>query len=117
MLQKIVPKLPARNLPETTSFYVNALDFTLVASYPDYLILEKDTQEIHFFLFETLEITTNYGQVYIRTTEISKLYETLLRKSVAIHPNGKLTTKPWRQTEFSLLDPDNNLLTFGENVF
>jgi hypothetical protein len=25
-----------------------------------------------------------------------------------------LETKPWGQREFSLLDPDNNLLTFGE---
>jgi hypothetical protein len=24
--------------------------------------------------------------------------------------------KPWGQKEFSLLDPDNNLLTFGEAI-
>jgi hypothetical protein len=27
-----------------------------------------------------------------------------------------LATKPWGQREFSLLDPDHNLLTFGETV-
>jgi hypothetical protein len=32
-----------------------------------------------------------------------------------IHPNGKLQTKPWGQKEFSILDPDNNLLTFGQS--
>jgi hypothetical protein len=38
----------------------------------------------------------------------------LQERGVAIHPNGQLALKPWGQREFSLLDPDNNLLTFGE---
>jgi hypothetical protein len=33
-----------------------------------------------------------------------------------MHPNGYLETKPWGQKEFSLLDPDNNLLTFGQSI-
>ena len=37
-------------------------------------------------------------------------------KKTKIHPNGSLTTKPWGQKEFSLLDPDNNLLTFGQSI-
>jgi hypothetical protein len=32
------------------------------------------------------------------------------------HPNGHLAIKPWGQKEFSILDPDNNLLTFGQNI-
>ena len=35
-------------------------------------------------------------------------------KGIVKHPNGPLETKPWGQKEFSILDPDNNLLTFGE---
>jgi len=27
-----------------------------------------------------------------------------------------LETKPWGQKEFSVLDPDNNLLTFGQSI-
>jgi hypothetical protein len=26
-----------------------------------------------------------------------------------------LENKPWQQREFALLDPDNNLLTFGQS--
>jgi hypothetical protein len=40
----------------------------------------------------------------------------LLKNKVNIHPNGPLTIKPWGQKEFSVLDPDNNLLTFGEGL-
>jgi len=54
--------------------------------------------------------------VYIRTDAIEQLYQSFLENNIAIHPNGKLETKPWGQLEFSILDPDNNLLTFGEGV-
>jgi hypothetical protein len=58
----------------------------------------------------------NYGQVYIRTNDIENVYETFLKNGVAIHPNDPLQIKPWGQKEFSLLDPDHNLLTFGQSV-
>ncbi|GAB1453064.1 hypothetical protein MASR2M47_31200 [Draconibacterium sp.] len=47
---------------------------------------------------------------------LTQLYNSLVDKKTAIHPNGKLETKPWGQKEFSILDPDNNLLTFGQSV-
>jgi len=58
----------------------------------------------------------NYGQVYIRTDDIDSLYQSLLDNKVSIHPNGHLQDKPWGQREFALLDPDNNLLTFGQRI-
>lgn len=81
-----------------------------------YLILQKDKIQIHFFEFKTLDPKENYGQVYIRTNDIDGLYQSLLDKHVHIHPNGHLQMKPWGQKEFSLLDPDNNLLTFGQSI-
>ena len=55
-------------------------------------------------------------RVYIRTDNIERFYQTLLDNKTRIHPNGLLETKPWGQKEFSLLDPDSNLLTFGESI-
>jgi hypothetical protein len=78
--------------------------------------LKKDKIEIHFFEFKSLDPLENYGQVYIRVVDIDKLYKTLLDKAIAIHPNGYLEVKPWGQKEFSLLDPANNLLTYGEPI-
>lgn len=79
-----------------------------------YLMVYKDNIQIHFFEFKDLNPTENYGQVYIRTNNIDALYQTLLKKNIPIHPSGHLQTKPWGQREFALLDPDNNLLTFGQ---
>jgi hypothetical protein len=117
MLTDINPKLPMRNKTITRDFYLNKLGFQEFGSadFDGYLMVQKDAIQIHFFEFATLDPKENYGQVYIRTNAIDKLYQTLFDKKI-IHPNGSLETKPWGQTEFSVLDPDNNLLTFGESI-
>jgi hypothetical protein len=87
-----------------------------MADYGDYLLLEKDGVEIHFFEFKTLDPLENYGQIYIRTNQIETLYAQLVETNVTIHPNAPLQRKPWGQMEFSLLDPDHNLITFGQAI-
>lgn len=116
MLTAINPKLPMRDKSATKAFYIDQLGFSEIGDYGDYLLLKKDTIEIHFFEFRDLNPKENYGQVYIRTNEIEKLYQSFLDKNVGIHPNAPLQSKPWGQKEFALLDPDHNLLTFGESI-
>jgi catechol 2,3-dioxygenase-like lactoylglutathione lyase family enzyme len=116
MLTHIHPKLPMRNKAATQDYYIHKLGFNEFGDYHDYLMVEKDHIEIHFFEFKTLDPKENYGQVYIRVEDIDQFYRSLLDRKITIHPNGHLQTKPWGQREFSLLDPDNNLLTFGQSV-
>jgi hypothetical protein len=118
MLTEINPKLPMRDKAVTKNYYLNKLGFQTFGDndYEGYLMVFKDNIQIHFFEFKRLDPKENYGQVYIRTNDIDKLYQKLLESKVSIHPNGKLETKPWGQREFSLLDPDNNLLTFGQSI-
>ncbi|MBT8220774.1 MAG: VOC family protein [Bacteroidia bacterium] len=116
MLTAINPKLPMRNKVLTKEFYLDQLNFQELSDYGDYLILAKDDIEIHFFEFKALDPKENYGQVYIRTDNIDTLYTSFLDRKTPIHPNGKLQNKPWGQREFALLDPDNNLLTFGQRL-
>jgi catechol 2,3-dioxygenase-like lactoylglutathione lyase family enzyme len=116
-LISIHPKLPMRNIATTIGYYVKELGFELDSEWEEYLILSKDEIELHFFSFKELNPLENYGQVYIRVNGIDNFYKELLEKKVKIHPNGNLELKPWGQKEFALLDPDNNLLTFGEEVF
>jgi catechol 2,3-dioxygenase-like lactoylglutathione lyase family enzyme len=118
MLTEINPKLPMRDKAVTKDYYVNKLGFQLFGDndFDAYLMVHKDNIQIHFFEFKDLNPEQNYGQVYIRTNDIDKLYQTLLENKISIHPNGHLETKPWGQREFALLDPDKNLLTFGESI-
>lgn len=116
MLTDINPKLPMRNKSITRNYYLHQLGFQEIGDYDGYLMVKKDKIEIHFFEFKALDPKENYGQVYIRINDIDSLYQSLLDNKTDIHPNGKLQTKPWGQKEFALLDPDSNLLTFGQSI-
>ncbi len=107
-----------RSKAETQKYYVKLLGFHEIGSesFTEYLMVKKDNVELHFFEFKDLVPTENYGQVYIRTEAIDDVYQSLIENKVTIHPNGDLQIKPWGQREFSILDPDNNLLTFGQSL-
>ena len=117
MLTDINPKLPMRDKNVTREFYASKLGFNELGSadFDGYLMMGKDQIQIHFFEFKGLDTKENYGQVYIRTDNIDNFHQSLLDSKTRIHPNGPLEIKPWGQKEFSVLDPDNNLLTFGQS--
>jgi catechol 2,3-dioxygenase-like lactoylglutathione lyase family enzyme len=116
MLTSVNPKLPMRDFQVTADFYIDKLGFVKFGNHysDDYLMVEKDDVQLHFFIHDTLDPMENYGQIYIRLDDIQTYYRWLINRGVQIHPNGYLENKPWGQTEFSILDPDNNLITFGQ---
>lgn len=117
MLTTVHPKLPMSNKTATRAYY-QQLGFEDIGrtDYAEYLIMRRDAVELHFFLHPSLDPFTNDGQVYIRTDAIDELYRDVQQRGVAIHPNAPLQDKPWGQREFALLDPDHNLLTFGQSI-
>ncbi len=115
MLTAINPKLPMRNKAITKDFYLNKLGFQQFGGdYEGYLMVEKDNIQIHFFEFKGLDPKENYGQVYIRTNDIESQFQLAKLQNAN---SSELEHKPWMQREFSVLDPDNNLLTFGQEIF
>lgn len=117
MFTQICPKLPMRNKQTTLDYYAR-LGFSEsgAVGLSEYAIVERDGLELHFFEFRDLDPAANDGQVYIRVSDIDQLYSHWQEAGVAIHPNGALGNRPWGQREFALLDPDHNLLTFGEAI-
>jgi len=115
MLTDINPKLPMRDKSITRDFYLNKLGFREfgMMDHDGYLMLQKDNIQIHFFEFKEIDPKENYGQVYIRTDDIDKWYEAIKTKNVDV---TKIENKPWGQREFSIHDPDNNLLTVGQSL-
>ena len=114
-LHSVIPKLPAADLQETKSFYVENLNFRQVGGdYPDYLMLTRDEIELHFFLDCDLDVNRNDGMCYIRVSGIEELYGSL--KTPGGMYIGKLEPRPWGQKEFSIKDINENLLTFGERI-
>ena len=116
MITQIIPKLPFINKEETLLYFTEKLGFSMVSDYGDYCILKINSEEIHFFEYKNLDPKKSDFMIYLRIEKIDEFYKNLQTKNVEIHPNGKLETKPWNQKEFSLLDPNGTLLTFGESI-
>lgn len=113
----VIPRLPAKSLEETRSFFEIQMEFKTINRYPDYLLMEKDGIELHFFHYPELDPLTNYAMVYLRLKEgIEAVYADFISRNVPIHPNGSLEKKPWGMLEFSVLDPNHTLLTFGQGL-
>ena len=116
MITGIIPKLPFIDKLATIQFY-QLLGCKLRSDYGDYLIMDFSPAELHFFSFPQLQPSKSDFMIYIRVDgEIEKLYQQIQDRGIAIHPNGKLATKPWKQKEFSIIDPSGTLLTFGSPV-
>lgn len=108
-----IPVLPSADFERTSRFY-RAMGFREVGVYPDYLILECDGQEIHFFLEEG-DPTYGHGHshfsAYIRAEGLDGLYEAWKKAGVELDPPS---ARPWGQKEMEVIDPDGSLLRFGE---
>src|SRR5687768_360854 len=106
MITSVVPKLPFIDKQQTIDYYVNQLGFTLRADYNDYIIMTLEGAELHFFSYCELEPGKSDFMIYLRVNEgIDVMYQMFQKKGIAIHPNGKLTDKPWGQREFVITDP------------
>lgn len=115
MITSLIPRLPFIDKQKTIDFY-GTLGFTVQADYGEYIIIQSGQAEIHFFSYPTLQPGKSDFMMYVRVTDIESLYDSLQKKAVAIHPNGKLETRPWNQKEFAVLDPNGTLITFGQGV-
>jgi len=108
------PVLPSANFRQTISFYIERLGFTLTGQYPDYLILERDTVALHFWLCEDAALFQISG-CYIYVEGIELLYEACKKQSI-VHPNSFLQKTAYGIMEFAAIDVHGNLLRIGEII-
>lgn len=115
MLHAVIPKLPAKDIEATRQFYLEKLGFELIGHYGNYILLRKDQVEVHFYHDPNVVPHLSDRMIYIRVSDaIETLCETFLHQQVAFASLGKLEQKPWGQLEFSILDINGTLLTFGQ---
>ena len=56
------------------------------------------------------------GMCYIRVSGIDDLYNDIKNTGVQFSGNKEPQIMPWGQKEFSIIDNNHNLLTFGEDA-
>ncbi|MDB5270365.1 MAG: glyoxalase/bleomycin resistance protein/dioxygenase family protein [Hymenobacter sp.] len=114
-LTAIVPQLPSTGLERTSQFYRQKLGFREVGRYPDLLILKWGEQELQFWL--TTDATlASMSSCYVRVADIGALYKVYAAVPGLLRSEHALAVRPWGMNEFNIIDPDGNLLKFGEPV-
>src|ERR1700722_10695614 len=76
--KKISPMLAVANMEETLAFYQEVLGFTPIMKSPQYAIVERDGQNIHFQKAASEEVMTcvrGHTEIYIEVANIRPLWE------------------------------------------
>lgn len=106
-----IPKLASLDIERSLAFF-EGLGFDRRGSYPDYGIIERDGVQIHFWLCDDPKVPKETA-CRVAVEGIEELFQAYAQKRV-IHSNGSLAVKPWGVWQFSILDPDGNLITFQQ---
>jgi catechol 2,3-dioxygenase-like lactoylglutathione lyase family enzyme len=107
-----IPLLPVADVRRSIEFYVDVLDFKMGFNAGEYGGVRRDAIEIHFWRTDDPTLPKN-SSCRIEVTEIRQLYSQCRDRGV-VDPRHDIAAQTWGTTEFVVLDPDGNELTFVE---
>jgi catechol 2,3-dioxygenase-like lactoylglutathione lyase family enzyme len=109
---RALPRLAARDVNRAVEFYETQLGFVASLHLEDYAILRREGAEIHVGRIE-IEPKANPIMCRVDVRGIAELHERCRALGI-VHSTDTLSTNPWGRLEFSVVDPDGNLVTFAE---
>ena len=118
MLEKLSPILPARAVAETEAFW-QRLGFHAAGSDLEYLQMQREGAEVHFFHHATLDPWTCDHGACLRPADINALdaeWAALGLPATGIPRLERATDKPWGMRELALLDLNGNLIRAGQET-
>lgn len=122
----IEPFIKCSNLIASLAFYTEVLDFTVIVP-PDpdpeeflsrYSLIDRRGSSVHLSSHSGDGV---YGTLnYVRVDNIDNLYKKLVERGLTAAGNPGVVIEPveqtWGMKEFSVVDPDGNKLTFGQQM-
>jgi catechol 2,3-dioxygenase-like lactoylglutathione lyase family enzyme len=114
--KRISPMLATANMEETLLFYQSVLGFTPTRKSPDYSIVERDGQTIHFQKAaseEVMKCVREHTEIYIEVTGIHVLWEHV-KTFKDRYRIRDLFDREYGMTEFHVGDPNGCLVFVGE---
>jgi predicted enzyme related to lactoylglutathione lyase len=118
MAKRISPMLAAEDMEATLAFYANVLGFVATLKTPEYAIVEKDGQTIHFMKAaseDVMRCVRGHTEIYIEVVGIVALWERVkaFKERYRIRD---LFEREYGMTEFHIEDPNGCLVFVGENA-
>jgi catechol 2,3-dioxygenase-like lactoylglutathione lyase family enzyme len=111
-IDSTIPVLASLDLHESARFYTERLGFTQMLLVQDYLIVQRDGAEIHFWLCGDRRIAENTC-CYLRVPNTQALFEEFTARGLELAPPA---VRPWGMKELYVIDPHGNLLKLGEHA-
>jgi len=114
--KRISPMLAVANMEETILFYQNVLGFTPTLQSPQYSIVERDGQTIHFQKAaseEVMNCVRGHTEMYIEVSDIRSLWEHV-KPFKTKYKIRDLFDREYGMTEFHVADPNGCLVFVGE---
>jgi catechol 2,3-dioxygenase-like lactoylglutathione lyase family enzyme len=114
--KRISPMLATSSMEETILFYQSVLGFTPTMKSPEYSILERDGQTVHFQKAasgEVMRCVRGHTEIYVEVSGIHALWEHVktFRNRYKIRD---LFDREYGMTEFHVEDPNGCLVFVGE---
>lgn len=112
---RAIPILPSSSLSATAAFYAR-LGFVECGRWEnEYLIVERDGLELHFFPLAEVDPATSNWMCFLRVEDSAALYEEFSRLGLPLGCFGapRVQGPPDADGEFAVIDPDGTLLRIG----
>ena len=109
-----IPILPALDIEATLAFFESKLGFRRHIESDDYGGVERDGVQIHFWLYRDPAISRS-SSCRINVTGVDELHAACAQAGI-VHPSAALEDKEWGFREFSIVDPNGNLIVFAEEI-
>ena len=116
--KRISPMLAVANMDETIAFYRDILGFNPMLKSPEYSIVERDGQTIHFMKAaseEVLRCVRGHTEIYIEVSGIQSLWQHV-KTFKKRYRTRDLFDREYGMTEFHISDPNDCLVFVGEKT-
>jgi catechol 2,3-dioxygenase-like lactoylglutathione lyase family enzyme len=117
-VRRISPMLAVADMDQSIAFYQTVLGFTAMLKTPEYSIIERDGQTIHFQLAaseEVLKCVRDHTEIYIEVSGIQALWEHVKTFKDRYHIRD-LFDREYGMTEFHISDPNSCLVFVAERT-
>jgi catechol 2,3-dioxygenase-like lactoylglutathione lyase family enzyme len=114
--RKISPMLAVANMEETLAFYRDILGFKAMLQSPEYSIVERNGQTIHFMKAasqEVMDCVRGHTEIYIEVDGIRAFWEHV-QSFKSRYKIRDLFERDYGMTEFHIEDPNGCLVFVGE---
>ena len=118
MAKRISPMLAVANMEESIAFYQDVLGFAPILKSPEYSVMERDGQTIHFQKAaseEVMNCVRGHAEIYIEVSGIHSLWEHV-KTFKNRHRIRDLFDREYGMTEFHIADPNDCLVFVGEPI-